>query len=218
MNAGTITGIGLLIGGLAAVNAATAPRVPVLAGKNRALAHQLGVEAETTFGWPGLASFLDIAAGQESGWNPQIRNKREANTNPNHARGFWQLRPKSAFPSSDANATREFPEGYWREHADLLLEPRVNLAAIVSYLSRNRGFKGGSSANMERLRASMAFPYFIGGQPQERHAAGYRRSIDKFRRATQRFGYPVSFTQQPAAIPRRIGVREAAEALGVILP
>lgn len=177
---------------------------------------------ESALEWPGLAAFLDATALRESGWNASIRNKVDCPTqNPsdasckrNHARGAYQVRPRSGFPSSGMFkgkfATREFPEGYDVQHGELLLDPLVNTAAIVSYLTRSGSGPARRNATWENVRLSMAFPRYMGGPRDDDPAdiAKYNKGAEKFANALDSVGVGRGFAQQPANLPKRMGVRE----------
>ncbi len=133
-----------------------------MSGNQRDYLKVLGDLASVSLQWPGIETFLDAKARGESRWNPAAVNPEGG---LNVARGVYQLRSKSAFPSSTQDTQREFPVNYWRrtEAQDALMNPNVNTAAYLSYLMRLRGFGGAGDATWADLWAAGAFPRYING-------------------------------------------------------
>lgn len=73
---------------------------------------------------PGLADYLTVIGYIESRFNPAAVNP-QIETDPNAARGFFGIRPKTAF--KDQNGLK-----YMRSDPNALLDPRVSFVIAVS--------------------------------------------------------------------------------------
>lgn len=133
---------------------------------------------ESSLGWPGLATFLDMFAHGESRWTP-LANQSKLGTNA--ALGAYQIRPTSAFPSREfrwkipptpaklnAEDARKFRRKHRRrrmvQHSRALMDARVNTAAIVSFMGRMHNGKT-RNATWRDLDVAGAYPIFIHGRP-----------------------------------------------------
>ncbi len=127
------------------------------AGPNRRLLHAYGEVMELTLTWPGLAAFLDATAYTESRWSPRAGAGK---VGTNGAIGAYQFRPASGFTKKEWGGTKA---NRIATLGGLLLDPLIATAVVVDYLRRVYSYPGAEDATMARLRASLAYPNFVGG-------------------------------------------------------
>lgn len=185
---------GLATAGIVATSGGTASgagKPAKKAGPNRRLLRAYGETLELTLTWPGLADFLDATAYTESRWSPRAGASK---VGTNGAIGAYQFRPNSAFTKK---------EWGWNKaekiaHGELLLDPLISTAAAVDYLRRVHAYPGANGATMGSLRASLAYPNFVGGRSHANNKSRYDKAIRNFVIALGKAGLPASFASQAA--------------------
>lgn len=138
---------------------------------------------------PGLDTFLLAVAYTESRFNPSAQN----GTGSNAARGWFQMRPQSAFrPNNGLEHLRHNP--------DLLKNRNWAVVTATDYAAQaaEKAIKQGWQPNWAAVRRYWAYPSLLDDWHNEKSRS--KTNKRNFEKALDKIGVPRSFMMQPVRL------------------
>ncbi len=202
--AGTAAGI-VVVGAVSwAAIAAFGDIEPLDRAAEKTRVRELGARVESLGLLPGFADFLVATAKIESQFNPRAGSSARNNA----ARGWFGMRPASAFNSKNGLSKLR------RGDPNLIKSRPWAVALAADYTRRVIPFADpGQTVTYEDLRRSWKFPKLIADS--EKTGSGNRA---QFLSAAKRTGVPITMLTRPVVLGDWPGILPLVESLGGELP